>query len=36
MIATLSVSNHTVLDRGTLRGLIRKAEMSVEDFLGYL
>lgn len=35
-IATLSVPNHKTLDRGTLRSLIRKAEMTVEDFLQLL
>lgn len=36
MITTLSVPNHKTLDRGTLRSLIRKAEMTVEEFLEYL
>ncbi|NPV72887.1 MAG: type II toxin-antitoxin system HicA family toxin [Pelotomaculum sp.] len=35
-IATLSVPNHKTLDRGTLRSLIRKAEITVEDFLQLL
>jgi len=35
-IATLSVPNHKTLDRGTLRSLIRKAEMTVDDFLQLL
>jgi len=33
---TLSVPNHKTLDRGTLRSLIRKAEITVEDFLQLL
>lgn len=32
----LSVPDHRELDRGLLRGLIRDAELSVEEFLGYL
>jgi len=35
-IASLSVPNHKTLDRGTLRSLIRKSEMTVEEFLGNL
>ncbi|MCL6478033.1 MAG: type II toxin-antitoxin system HicA family toxin [Peptococcaceae bacterium] len=35
-IATLSIPNHETLDRGTLRSLIRRAEMSVEEFISYL
>ncbi len=32
-IATLSVPNHTEVARGTLRGLISKAGLSVEEFV---
>ena len=32
-IATLSVPNHPQLARGTLRSLIARAEMTVEEFL---
>ncbi|WP_434074232.1 type II toxin-antitoxin system HicA family toxin [Moorella naiadis (nom. illeg.)] len=35
-LASLSVPNHKILDRGTLRSLIRKAEMSVEEFVKLL
>ena len=35
-IASLSVPDHKTLDRGTLRSLIRKAEMTVDEFLSYL
>ena len=35
-LATLSIPDHETLDRGTLRSLIRKAEMSVEQFISYL
>jgi len=34
--ATLSIPDHETLDRGTLRSLIRRAEMSVEEFISYL
>jgi predicted RNA binding protein YcfA (HicA-like mRNA interferase family) len=33
---TLSVPDHRELDRGMLRGLIRTAQMSVEDFIAAL
>ena len=33
---TLSVPNHKSLDRGTLRALLRHAELSVEEFLRLL
>ncbi|SFR12393.1 type II toxin-antitoxin system HicA family toxin [Desulfoscipio geothermicus] len=36
MLATLSIPNHKVLDRGLLRSLIRKAEMSVNEFVELL
>lgn len=32
----LSVPRHRELDRGTLRGLIRDAGLSVEEFLGLI
>lgn len=32
----LSIPDHRGLDRGLLRGLIRDAAMTVEDFLGLL
>ncbi|QGP93938.1 HicA toxin of bacterial toxin-antitoxin [Neomoorella glycerini] len=35
-IASLSIPDHKTLDRGTLRSLIRKAGMSVEDFIEFL
>ena len=31
--ATLSVPNHREVARGTLRGLIRRADITVEEFL---
>ncbi|MCL6448756.1 MAG: type II toxin-antitoxin system HicA family toxin [Armatimonadetes bacterium] len=34
--ANLSIPDHKTLDRGTLRSLIRKAGMSVDEFLSYL
>ena len=33
---TLSVPDHKELDRGTLRSLISKAELSVEEFMNLL
>lgn len=33
VIATLSIPNHRELDRGTLRRLIRAADLTVEQFL---
>ena len=35
-IATLSVPNHPTVARGTLRGLIRAAGLTVEEFLAAL
>jgi len=32
-IATLSVPDHPVVARGTLRALIRKADLTLEEFL---
>jgi len=32
-IATLSVPDHSVVARGTLRALIRKADLTIEEFL---
>lgn len=32
----LSVPHHRELDRGTLRGLIRQAGLTVEEFVGLL
>ena len=32
-IATLSVPNHKEVARGTLRGLIRNANLTVDDFV---
>ena len=32
-IATLSVPNHPEVARGTLRGLIQKARLTVEEFI---
>ncbi len=34
--ATLLVSNHRVVSRGTLRGLARKAELTVAEFVALL
>ncbi len=34
--AQTTVPNHKVLDRGTLRAIIRQADLSVEDFLKLL
>ena len=34
--STLSIPDHKELDCGTLRSLIRKAGITVEDFIGYL
>ena len=34
--ANLSIPDHKELDTGTLRALIRKAELSVEEFLASL
>jgi predicted RNA binding protein YcfA (HicA-like mRNA interferase family) len=36
MLATLSIPDHKILDRGLLRSLIRKAEMSVDEFIELL
>ncbi|MGV0026922.1 type II toxin-antitoxin system HicA family toxin [Phormidesmis priestleyi] len=33
---TVTVPNHKELDRGTLRAIIRQAELSVEEFLELL
>jgi predicted RNA binding protein YcfA (HicA-like mRNA interferase family) len=33
--ATLSIPMHDELDRGTLRGLIRASEMTVDEFIQY-
>lgn len=35
-IATLSVPNHKEIKRGTLRNLIKDAELTVEEFLELL
>jgi len=35
-IATLSVPDHREIARGTLRALIARADLSVEDFLAVL
>jgi predicted RNA binding protein YcfA (HicA-like mRNA interferase family) len=35
-LATLSIPDHPYVARGTLRGLIAKAGISLEDFLDYL
>jgi predicted RNA binding protein YcfA (HicA-like mRNA interferase family) len=35
-IATLSVPNHSEVARGTLRALINRAGLTVEEFLGSL
>jgi predicted RNA binding protein YcfA (HicA-like mRNA interferase family) len=35
-LATLSIPDHPYVARGTLRGLIAKAGVSLEDFLGAL
>jgi predicted RNA binding protein YcfA (HicA-like mRNA interferase family) len=32
-IATLSIPNHTTVARGTLRSLIARAEITIEEFL---
>jgi predicted RNA binding protein YcfA (HicA-like mRNA interferase family) len=34
--AQVVVPEHRILDRGTLRGIIRQAGLSVEDFVGFL
>jgi len=34
--AQLVVPDHKILDRGTLRAIIRQAGLSVEEFLGQL
>lgn len=34
--AQLAVPNHKELDKGTLRAIIRQADLSVEDFLKLL
>jgi predicted RNA binding protein YcfA (HicA-like mRNA interferase family) len=34
--ANLSIPNHKQLDRGLLRGQIRKAELSVDEFVALL
>jgi len=36
LIATLSIPDHETLDRGTLRALIRRAEMTVDEFVDLL
>ena len=36
MVANLSIPDHKELDTGTLRSLIRKAELSVQEFLSAL
>lgn len=33
---TITVTNHKELDRGTLRAVIRQAELTVEEFLELL
>jgi predicted RNA binding protein YcfA (HicA-like mRNA interferase family) len=35
-ISSLSVPNHKTLDRGTLRSLIRKSGLSLEEFIKLL
>jgi len=35
-LITLSVPDHKTLDRGTLRSLIRKAGMTVDEFINPL
>jgi hypothetical protein len=35
-VANLSVPDHRELDRGLLRGLIRDAGLSVDEFLAFL
>lgn len=35
-IATLSIPQHSSVARGTLRSLIAKAGLTIEDFLGVL
>lgn len=35
-IATLSVPNHNEIKRGTLRNLIKDAELTIEEFLDLL
>jgi predicted RNA binding protein YcfA (HicA-like mRNA interferase family) len=35
-IATLSVPNHNPVAKGTLRGLIRSAGVTVDEFVGQL
>jgi len=35
-LITLSVPDHKTLDRGTLRSLIRKAGMTVDEFINLL
>jgi predicted RNA binding protein YcfA (HicA-like mRNA interferase family) len=34
--AQVVVPEHRILDRGTLRGIIRQAGVSVEEFVGFL
>ncbi len=34
--AQVVVPDHKVLDRGTLRAIIRQARLSVEEFVGFL
>jgi predicted RNA binding protein YcfA (HicA-like mRNA interferase family) len=34
--AQLTVPNHKTLDKGTLRGIIRQAAMSVDEFISLL
>jgi len=34
--ATLSIPDHREVRRGTLRGLVRKAELTVEEFVSLL
>lgn len=36
MIATLSIPDHREISRGTLRSLIRKAGLTVEEFVSLL
>jgi predicted RNA binding protein YcfA (HicA-like mRNA interferase family) len=33
---TISIQNHSTLDRGTLRGIIRLAHLTVEEFTALL
>ena len=33
---TVSVPNHTELDRGTLRAILRQAGLTVDEFLAFL